>query len=661
MKLKPITLLFLIFSTTLFGESCEPYLKKFYQVCQIQMNYRKTHNSIGEGLEYFPFYRSIRLLDEKTFQNEKYTPWNAYKPAPLTWVKWEMANHQLREIVEKEYLINGKPNGKRIELIKLLKELHRISTLKEAMPLGARIGRYFQSIDEKNLKLPEPGNLRDEKFRNLYYIFNDPTPQEEDLLKNYDLKFSDGSGPMITTEKFMGRLRIVYPDGSKVLPEMIQLENDFNRHIKNILNGNSDISPFDLMADMQRRFVSIHPFYDGDGRTSRFLQDILSIYFDLPFIPGGLLQNDLTLKTNEYRRVTLEKMDNIMDMLKNLKKDEEKSLSIYSSKALVKLDPSVTASYQKFIKIFKEACIKEFKKPCYQFKMIEYFDQSDKSEAFLSKLKSNHSVFHWASDGLKDRLHKLISNNSFLYNKFLLGKGTNKDQVAGFGIYASRSVLDSSLYRDKTNPGLFIANVYKDSPIISAENFSQEDIIRSLDSRMIDYIVFFYDNYMVLKCKTKCFDIKFATKDNLSPQDFIHMNLSLILPQGRVDTEVFKFLERLMEKHTESLISNSFDPKKYQETVYSLLEGDQNYKTEFLTAITMVRDSVKMSQEEFNEIYGKDLNEVRYHGKFLYIILQRSGQDLYKKYGVILSPIINQEDLINYTKQLKELKTLKGY
>lgn len=56
-------------------------------------------------------------------------------------------------------------------------------------------------------------------------------------------------------------------------------------------NSATDLSPVDFIADLQRRYISMHPFGDGNGRTSHFLQDIVMRALDLPFAPTGSLRD----------------------------------------------------------------------------------------------------------------------------------------------------------------------------------------------------------------------------------------------------------------------------------------------------------------------------------------------------------------------------------
>ena len=71
-----------------------------------------------------------------------------------------------------------------------------------------------------------------------------------------------------------------FPDFSKVDSLINQFCDDFNRKV-NKVEGNEILR---LAADIHYNFVNIHPFGDGNGRTTRLLMNYVQMYHQQPLI-----------------------------------------------------------------------------------------------------------------------------------------------------------------------------------------------------------------------------------------------------------------------------------------------------------------------------------------------------------------------------------------
>ncbi|MDR2148256.1 MAG: Fic family protein [Tannerella sp.] len=70
-----------------------------------------------------------------------------------------------------------------------------------------------------------------------------------------------------------------FPDSAKVPALMKTLVKDINAKL---LTVETFVQKCELAFELHYRFVSIHPFADGNGRTSRLLMNYLLTMFDLP-------------------------------------------------------------------------------------------------------------------------------------------------------------------------------------------------------------------------------------------------------------------------------------------------------------------------------------------------------------------------------------------
>jgi hypothetical protein len=106
-----------------------------------------------------------------------------------------------------------------------------------------------------------------------------------------------------------------YIESSKVKRSLDWLRIFLDYNLQQFKIGKIVISPIELSVIVQKQFVSIHPFADGNGRTSRAVQDLILERFDMPYAPTGDLQNDALENPENYIQNTYLKMDSMLTLL----------------------------------------------------------------------------------------------------------------------------------------------------------------------------------------------------------------------------------------------------------------------------------------------------------------------------------------------------------
>lgn len=90
--------------------------------------------------------------------------------------------------------------------------------------------------------------------------------------------------------------------------EIIELMNNLESYINN--KELSDIDPLIKMAVIHWQFESIHPFYDGNGRTGRIINILYMVINDLLNLPILYLSRFIIRNKSEYYRLLQDVRDN---------------------------------------------------------------------------------------------------------------------------------------------------------------------------------------------------------------------------------------------------------------------------------------------------------------------------------------------------------------
>lgn len=96
--------------------------------------------------------------------------------------------------------------------------------------------------------------------------------------------------------------------------EILRLMTNLERYIND--NSTHDVDPLIKLPIIHHQFESIHPFYDGNGRTGRILIILYLVINDLLDLPILYLSRYITHNKSEYYRLTQEIRDANTDNFK---------------------------------------------------------------------------------------------------------------------------------------------------------------------------------------------------------------------------------------------------------------------------------------------------------------------------------------------------------
>ncbi len=299
-----MNLLFLftfLITQAVYANFFEEYPRQFKILKEKYKNQEKDIYKIQEFL-------ALRFIDRTDWNNAKDLKKsidNIYKPAPITWNQWKKVTF---ENVHKKASSNSPLDYQ--DLI----DWSYLSVQNTTQASG------FSKEYKKGLR----GNIDDVKWGYIYYSYNGLS---YDLIKRLEsfqflsekdksykklrikwdtIKCHDRKNPDELGNHFPAQLSkdqsncgtLIYPYGSYVEEGYKDLINLVNKRLEKKLNFKE---AFEFSIDIQKQFVFLHPFHDGNGRSSRWLMDYIMLKSGHPVFVYNYMNQDMTMIDSQFK------------------------------------------------------------------------------------------------------------------------------------------------------------------------------------------------------------------------------------------------------------------------------------------------------------------------------------------------------------------------
>lgn len=198
--------------------------------------------------------------------------------------------------------------------------------------------------------------------------------------------------------------------------QIIELMKNLERFIND--PEMSDYDPIVKMAIIHFQFESIHPFYDGNGRTGRIINILYLVLNDLLDLPILYLSNYIIKHKNDYYRLLQEVRDKnnweewIIYMINAVEKTARETIKLIGEikSLIISLKQKLRDDYKK---IYSQELLNHlFKKP---YTKIEFL----MSELNISRITASNYLNH-LSEGKILTKHKIGKTNYYINEDLFL-------------------------------------------------------------------------------------------------------------------------------------------------------------------------------------------------------------------------------------------------
>ena len=328
--------------------ACDASIEKFSRDCWIQDRFekiRETYAAKGIDINEIGEYKVLRFIDRNSWEKAKRlktAPLDIYEPAPATWKVWEGGIDALfKGIPLKNSLFSG-VNLDRNTFSKINKVLltdGTISIKDKITDQSKQPGEFRENTDKVVGFCAAFGST--DRYREAIRISEDSMDRylkrwESETGVSFKEIVLNEKGPASNDANLLSEMQVTrrscnqgsgmfveYSQSHRVKDQIEWIRIFIKNNLQAFQRNNAQIAPVELAAVVQKWFVSVHPFADGNGRTSRAVQELIMHHFGLPFIPGGDLQNDALEDVDKYIENTYKSLDLMLSTLETCARDRE--------------------------------------------------------------------------------------------------------------------------------------------------------------------------------------------------------------------------------------------------------------------------------------------------------------------------------------------------
>lgn len=325
-------------AATISANEIQSYQSKLAKECELSSLYKKLNETLKSknniSLTDITKYQALRFVERGWYDGlvysqkpvEKGYQLNdaAYK-LPLSeqkadiWDDWAMGVKQLEPTIE------SFKAGKKFD-INSLKTIHR-----GLFPFYPMIDEHGQFAHEPNPGVLKPTassedamywwaldtadidhskrivELENATYRKLGLLTPAPKGYADFVSDILNVRVAkDANNPGATVTALFSGHSVLNRQNTELILDMVDQLIKQARQGQHMIWKGQLMTPGELAYLVQQAYVRVHPFYEGNGRTSRFLQELILLSFNLPHGASGDLMNiDALTPSDEYYRKAL--------------------------------------------------------------------------------------------------------------------------------------------------------------------------------------------------------------------------------------------------------------------------------------------------------------------------------------------------------------------
>ncbi|AZZ37647.1 hypothetical protein CIK05_12860 [Bdellovibrio sp. qaytius] len=307
--------------------ACDDQIKPFARDCAIQDRYVALKNAFAAkqiNIDEIAEYRVIRFVDRYNWERAKTSkvkPDFIYEPAPATWAVWDSG---IREVMKvggtKGRLDNGfdlDENSISFVNKNLLMNEEQHLNVKDKITDQSLVPGEYRRVTSTGVGFSSNGkdytsmiSASEESMNRFQARWESMMGASfEELLRQSNVSNYSGANLRSGMTETPAKNFVLYAPSTAVPTALAWIKNFVRLNLDRYKAGRPTLAPMELAAVTQKWLVSIHPFSDGNGRTSRAVQDLILVNFEMPFVPGGDLQEDATAIYEDYIERTYSKTE----------------------------------------------------------------------------------------------------------------------------------------------------------------------------------------------------------------------------------------------------------------------------------------------------------------------------------------------------------------